>query len=191
MRTNLSDQELWNAFRQNDENAFRLLFDRYWSRLFTTAFQYIKDREVCSEIVHDIFLNLWKNRQVLEIKSFKSYLTASTRYHTYRRLKKAGSSPLQYTDAWEEIHHHTSLNGGEEHIRSRELKNKVSHHLQFLPKRCREIFILSRMEHLSNEEIASRMRISKRTVENQITSALRYFRVVLKDIFMFIVLLKL
>jgi len=85
--TNLTDDELWENIRQDDRKAFAVLFDRYWAKLFTTACYHLKDKEACLEIVHDIFLNIWKGRDQLHIASFPSYLSASVRYHVFRYRK--------------------------------------------------------------------------------------------------------
>jgi RNA polymerase sigma-70 factor (ECF subfamily) len=68
------------------------------------------------------------------------------------------------------------MNDGELNIRYQELEKSVDRELEELPRRCKEIFTLSRREQLSNDEIASRLDISKRTVENQLTYALRHLR---------------
>jgi RNA polymerase sigma factor (sigma-70 family) len=83
------------------------------------------------------------------------------------------------------------INLGDEHIRQQELDQQLHHYLDLLPNRCKEIFVLSRIEHLSNEEIANRLHISKRTVENQVTSALKQLRISLKDSVLILVLLDL
>ena len=67
-------------------------------------------------------------------------------------------------------------NQSDHRIKNQELLLELSHYLEKLPKRCQEIFYLSRMDNLSNQEIAGRLGISKRTVENQITTALKHLR---------------
>ncbi|WP_367187146.1 sigma factor-like helix-turn-helix DNA-binding protein [Mucilaginibacter sp.] len=71
----------------------------------------------------------------------------------------------------------TSFNGAEEKLSYRDLTLQLEFSLKLLPKRCREIFWLSRVENRSNEEISNQFSISKRTVENQITHALKHLRV--------------
>ena len=74
-----SDKILLNLMREGDLTAFNTLFDRYWKVLYSTVFSVCSDREVCSEIVHDIFLNIWLKREKLQIESFKAYILASAR----------------------------------------------------------------------------------------------------------------
>lgn len=183
-----SDETLWEAIVADDAKAFALLFERHWSRIYTTAFNYLKDKEACSEIVHDIFLNLWLKRDHLHITSFPNYLKAAARYHVYKHIRTSQATPLQFTDNWERGSTATSINLGDEQMRQEELDAKLNLCLEQLPKRCREIFILSRTNHLTNDEIAAQLGISKRTVENQITYALQFLRESFKDISCLVIL---
>ncbi len=170
-----SDKILLNLMREGDSTSFNTLFDRYWEMLYSTVFSVCSDREVCSEIVHDIFLNLWLKREKLQIESFKAYILASARYHVYRHVKNARKNSLEYREDLE-YSSHAALNDGELNIRYQDLEKSVDRELEELPRRCKEIFTLSRREQLSNDEIATRLDISKRTVENQLTHALRHLR---------------
>lgn len=176
MHTNLSsDTVLLDLVRKGDLSSFNILFDRYWEKLYATVFSVCSDREACSEIVHDIFLNLWLKRESLQIVNFKAYMQASARYHVYRYVKRVRKQSLEYREDME-FSELSVANEGELSIRYSELEKNVERELEELPGRCREIYTLSRREHLSNDEIASRLDISKRTVENQLTHALRHLR---------------
>ncbi len=170
-----SDEILLNLVKTGDLDSFNILFERYWEKLFATVFSVCPDTEVCSEIVHDIFLNLWIRREKLQIEYFKGYITASARYHVYRHLKRVKKKNLEYRDELD-YGNLVAVNNGESNIRYRELEKKVEEELEELPSRCREIFTMSRMEQLTNDEIATRLDISKRTVENQLTYALRHLK---------------
>lgn len=184
------DTELWDAVRKNNANAFTQLFDRYWSAVFTTAFSYLKDREACMEVTHDIFLNIWQKRDKLQIVSFQKYLTMSARYHVFKHIKALKAAPISYVEQMEECGYPSAaINEGEENIRYMELQNRMDNCLKKLPARCREIFILSRKESLSNDEIARRLGISKRTVENQITTALQHLRISFKELLFILILI--
>ncbi len=181
-----SDEILVEAMKNGDSASFDILFNRYWQTLYTTAYAISKDNEVSSGIVHDIFLNLWLKREKLQIGSFKGYITASARYHVYRYMRVAKRNVLEYRDELE-AGTRVSVNDGELNIRQQELQRKVESHMEGLPKRCKEIFTLSRRDELSNDEIAKRLDISKRTVENQLTHALHHLRISLKDISWFVI----
>ena len=170
-----SDATLLNLIKAGDLDSFNILFERYWEKLFATVFSVCPDTEVCSEIVHDIFLNLWLKREKLQIEYFQGYITASARYQIYRHLKNIKRKSIEYREDLD-FGNLVAVNDGESNIRYRELEKKVEEELEELPSRCREIFTLSRMQQLTNDEIAARLDISKRTVENQLTYALRHLR---------------
>lgn len=191
MLTNKSDDiELWIAIKGNDLKGFNILFDRYWCKVYTTAFYYLKDAEVCTEISHDIFLNIWNRRQILDIHSIRAYLITSARYHVYKRKQGLRSINLKYIEDYKLLDLQTVENSGDEKFDYQDLEANINSFLEELPNRSKEIFLLSRREHLSNDEIANRLSISKRTVENQITSALKHLRISLKHISLVLVFLK-
>ncbi|SFN23140.1 RNA polymerase sigma-70 factor, ECF subfamily [Chitinophaga sp. YR627] len=174
-----SDIRLWNAVRNDDQQAFTRLFDKYWAAVYNTCSRQLKDKDVCQEIVHDIFLSLWTRRQTLVIESFPAFLLTATRYQIYSRRKVKqlvlpGVEELSDSDL--------TSNEADTRIRQSELNVQLQQLLSLLPPRCQQIFKMSRFEYLSNDEIAEKLHISKRTVENQLTYALQHLRVHLKDI---------
>ncbi|WP_316837232.1 RNA polymerase sigma-70 factor [Pedobacter nutrimenti] len=173
---NSSDEDLWVAIVNNDSDAFGILLNRYWKKLFITAHSYLKDNEACESIVQDIFIYLWENRKRLKIDSFEKYMNASARYSVYKRLKSLKLSKISYLDPSELKESGYTHNAGEEKLSAFELLENVNTCLDLLPNRCKEIFVLSRFNQLSNNEIAEKLQISKRTVENQITHALKHLR---------------
>lgn len=178
----LSDLELILAVINDDEKAFNELFERHWARVYAIAFKYVKDEENSLEIAHDIFLNIWNKRHELNITSFQSYVSTAASYHGIRKRQTLKAVPIDYV---EDIFIEgqipadvapVSLNDGEVHLDRLELEHKIDTLLNDLPKRCREIYTLSRKENLSIAEISERFNISKRTVENQLTVALKHLR---------------
>ncbi|SCW45059.1 RNA polymerase sigma factor [Mucilaginibacter sp. NFR10] len=179
--SHISDQELWLAVRNDDEYAFAVLFDRYWVRLYKTALRYLKDRENSEEAVHDVFLNIWDRRHQLDIESVPNFLLSAIRYQVYNRMRAAKPPVILELDNLE-AGSFPDYNQGDFRIKNQELLQELSYYLEKLPKRCQEIFYMSRMENLSNQEIAVRLGISKRTVENQITVALKHLRSCFKQV---------
>lgn len=172
-----SDRELFAAVKLNDKHAFNRLYEKYWPLIFKNAFFYLQDHESVMEIVNDIFLNIWLKRKELNIISFESYLRAASRYRVYNFLKANKSARLVYVENYQQIDYLGFIaNGGETKVKDKELNDMLVSLVSPLPKRCREIFMLSRVAHLSNDEIAEKLHVSKRTVQNQITLALKYLK---------------
>ncbi len=176
------DGEIWELVKNGDESAFRVLYDRYWSTIYAAAYTYLRDRGASAEIVHDIFLSLWQNRATLEIASFYHYLTAATRYQVYKRRRQDRSPWIIYREQLQETGGPGTVNEGEYNMRFRELEATVTASLRSLPQRCQQIYYMSRKEQLSIAEIAERLGISRRTVENQLTKALQHLRHSLGDL---------
>ncbi len=184
----VSDQELWIAVKNDDEQAFAALFYRYSPRIYSNAYSYIRDRETCHQIVHDIFITLWTNRKTLVVNSFIAYFTTAARYRVYKSLSLRNANRVDYKENLDDFSLVAEENKGYSKMASRDLEEKVKHSLSDLPKRCKEIFLMSRVQQLSNDEIAEKLGISKRTVENQITHALSHLRISLKDLSVILVI---
>lgn len=177
-----NDLDLWEAVKAGDETAFTKLFYRYSPKIYSTAFSYIKHREACEEIVHDIFMTLWLNRKELEVRSFSAYLTSAARYRVYKYLTSDNKRVVSYKENPEDYQKNVVYNTGYSNIVYNDLEQELDLFLSDLPKRCREIFLMSRRQLLSNDEIAEKLGVSRRTVENQLTRALRHLRLKLRHL---------
>ncbi|SET59114.1 RNA polymerase sigma factor [Hymenobacter actinosclerus] len=176
-----TDAALWEAIQHDDAGAFEALYQRYWQRMFAAAYARLAAREACEEIVHDIFLRLWTERHRLQIDCFPAYLAAAARYHVARHQRQAAARPLHYTDAPETASPaRADYNQGETRLLDLDLEKRLAAALGQLPRRCQQIFLLSRVQQFSNDEIAQQLHISRRSVENQLTAALRHLRVLFK-----------
>ena len=114
-------------------------------------------------------------------------MLTAIRYQIYNRLR-AAKSPLIYETENVEFNMASDSNNGAHKIEEQELHEEMYDYLKKLPKRCQEIFCMSRIDQLSNQEIAGKLGISKRTVENQITVALKHLRICFKHLASIIIL---
>ncbi|MGK9124053.1 RNA polymerase sigma-70 factor [Olivibacter sp. SA151] len=178
----LTDLELWLAVKRSDQRAFSFLYDRYWSKIYTTSYRYLRDKELAANVVHDVFTSLWLRRDALMIQSFEAYVTRATKYIIFRNLSQLRKNLMEYEDDLERKLKDDTTNRGEERLVQDESMQLVQYYLSALPARCQEIFSMSRFDQLSNEEIAQQLGISKRTVENQLTYALKHLRMHLKEL---------
>jgi RNA polymerase sigma-70 factor (family 1) len=176
-----SDINLWSAIRNDDEAAFTIFFNRYWELLYNTSYRYTKDHEVSEEIVHDIFLNIWSRRKGLVITSFQNFFLKAVRYQIYNRNNAAKLSIVAANESIFE-NYGWEINNGESRLRETELDKELHSYLTQLPERCQQIFQMSRIGNLSNQEISFKLGISKRSVENQIALALKHLRICFKHI---------
>lgn len=170
-----NDTEVILRLKNSDFGSFDLLFDKYSKRLYRFALGYLKSREDAEELVQDVFLKVWENRSSLdETKSFNSYLftIAKNAILNHFRSKAHQGSYIEY------IKQHASLiySGTEDSIMYSDLGARAKKIIEKLPLRRKEVFLLSREQGYSNEKIAQILNISKKTVENQITLALKFIQ---------------
>lgn len=170
---NCSDSELLEQLFQDDESAFDEIYRRYWPGMLQSAYNVLKDREAAMDIVQELFIWLWAHRNTVKVQSLKGYLFSAVKFKVanYIRDGKIRESFFDEIRDTEE-----PVVTVEETIEVKELLYVIARFTATLPERCREVFLLSRNEHLSNKEIAVRLGISVKTVENQMTSALRKLR---------------
>ena len=177
MNTNSDDILLLKLIKQGDQIAFRHLFYQYADSLERFITYYIHDREKSQDLVLDIFTYIWENRQNVEIKlTLKAYLfqAARNKSFTYIRDKKIPVY-LEEMEGMEIVQNYDS------ELELQELHHLIEEAVSLLPDKCREIFRKSREENLTNKEIAGQLHISEKTVEGQITIALKKIRIHLGD----------
>jgi RNA polymerase sigma-70 factor (ECF subfamily) len=177
------EQIILQAIAAGNVKAFEQLFFEYHPRLIYFLVGLTHDMEVSRDMAQDLFLSLWNNRKNLDkLKSFSSYLFQMARYTVYDYFDRRVVSE-KYS---QEFLMEASRSGSdEEGLFVRELQSIIDRTVeQMSPQRAR-IYRMSREEGLSNDEIAIRLGISKRTVENHLTSALSILRRVLYLIFLF------
>lgn len=177
-----SDSELLEQLRQDNEVALDIIFKKYWQPLFISAFNLLKDKAACEDIIQDIFIKVWDRRSEIEIKtSLRAYLFASMRYEVFRQVK-LGNGRVDLFDCLDQAFKDPSPLEGLVH---KDLLAKVDLVIESLPDRCREVYRLSREEQLSHKEISEKLNISRKTVETHITKALKHMRISLKEIVTF------
>ncbi|MDN5288819.1 MAG: polymerase sigma-70 factor [Mucilaginibacter sp.] len=176
MISKVTDNELWDAVVSDNSRAFVVLYNRYWKKLYKTANYYLKDETAAEEITHDVFVALWTRRKYLKIQNFQNYIHVTARYHVFKHLKAAKVNCIEYIDQFTLTDDVVVYNTADSKLEYEGFESELAQILRKLPRRCQEIFWLSRVENLSNDEIADKLHISKRTVENQITLALRFLR---------------
>jgi RNA polymerase sigma-70 factor (family 1) len=181
----MTDKVLLDRLSGGDEGALNDIYLLYWEGLFLSAFNVLKDKAACEDIIQELFLQLWQKRATLQINtSLSAYLYTAVRYNVFRQIRtgKVRRELFQHIDERIEGLAAAPLANAEE----REIHQKLAQVVASLPEKCREVYILSREEELSHKEIASKLNISTKTVENQITIALKRVRSSLNTLSVFL-----
>lgn len=176
----LKEKESTTRLLISDKEGFESLFHLHYSDLCSYAHHFIKDFAASEEIVQDLFVNLWAKKDDLQIKaSLKSYLFQSTKNRCLNLIKHIEIRE-NYKDINQERRTEQESFAGQE-MEEAELSSKIELVISELPTERQKIFRMSRFEDLKYKEIAEELGISIKTVENQMSKALRYLRDKLAD----------
>ncbi len=179
----LDDQQLLELLQAGDENVLTAIYDRYWSKLYLQAYNVMRDRDVSEDIVQDIIVQLWIKRETNNIGSLKAYLYSCVRYQVFKAVRSGKRlEPL-------DVEQGEAISDADNVILEKDILRLLDEGIAELPAKCREIFTLSRKDHLTTKEIAFRLGLSPKTVENQLTIALRRLRSAMQEVLVLLVVL--
>lgn len=168
------ERHLINELREGHEQAYKHVFHLYYRPLTLFAMKYLDDVEESKEVVQDFFVRLWSRRESLEIRlSLKTYLYQGVRNACINFIASNHVKQRHLRDY--KISAHQTMDALEAMVLA-EQEVKLTDAINALPNKCRQIFLLSRMEQLSNRAIAEQLDLSIKTVEAQISIALKRLR---------------
>ena len=167
------------ALDRGGEEGIELLFKHYYGFVASQVFRILPNKFTTDDICQEVFLDLWKRRETSKnIHSLKGYLRKTAVNRALNFIRDQKKHQHQSTD------HLQRMAAGETNhnigIETDELRQVLQKEIMDLPEKCRQVFILSRYEDKSYKEIAAELSISEKTVENQISKALKRLREVVK-----------
>ena len=161
--------------RQGSDTAFEFLYNKYYGVMYLHAYNKLRDRETAKDIVQDIFTGIWQRKEYLEIKTgLSSYLYSSTRNRVIDHISKE-KSKAGYLDSLAD-YEEKGYSATDHLLREKMLQQQIESVLGQLPPRLREIFELSRKQHLSHKEISKKLNLSEQSVRTYIRDVLRILR---------------
>ena len=164
-----------------DEQAFELLFRKYYVRLCGFANKFLNDPEEAREIVQEVFMKIWEGREDIDPEdSLQSYLFKIAQNNSLNRLRKL-KVESRYVEISKLVYIDNSVYSSYESIFTRELSDNITRAINTIPPKCKRVFELSRVDGLKYSEIARELHISVKTVEAQMSKALNILRLELKD----------
>lgn len=170
-----TDMDLVKRLQESDEEALTIIYKAYWEVMYLAAYNLVKDRSVCEDIVQEVFISLWQRRAKLQIKvSLKSYLYTSTVYKVYDHFSK--NKKMAKEELFDNFENKIETSNPETKLMHEELIHLLDSIIDTLPDKCKEVYKLSRENMLSNKEIAEQLNISQRTVEGHISKALKILK---------------
>lgn len=178
--TQYEDKELLYLLSQNDKDAFTELYSRYWQKLYAIAYNRLGETQSAEDIVHDVMTGLWASREKISIALLENYLATAAKYAVLGKLRKKererqfqnsqGQAPVIELPV-------------EDQLQYKKILQVIEKEVERLPERCRLIFKCSREQGKPVKQIARELNISPKTVENQLTKAIRQLRLATKSFF--------
>jgi RNA polymerase sigma-70 factor (family 1) len=166
-----NDAELLDLIRAADSFAFKELYDRYWEELLDMAYKRLGSIEIAEEIVQDIFVSLFVRREELKItSSLEGYLKNALKYKIFDVFRSMATHNKYITTLLHQPLPYCPT--PESSLEAKELSHEINLVTDRLPVKCREVFLLSRIEQMSNKSIAQKLGISVSTVEKHIGKAM-------------------
>ncbi|MFC4231959.1 sigma-70 family RNA polymerase sigma factor [Parasediminibacterium paludis] len=156
-----------------DITAYKKLFFNLFLKLKSFSFSIVKSKETAEEIVSDVFVEIWaKRKQLLEIKDLKMYIYKSVKYASLRKLHKTKKTRIIFLDDLE-VEFTSPDQDAASLLVTNELKEKIEFSIEQLPPQCKIIYKLAKEDKLSYKEISELLNISVKTIDNQLSTALK------------------
>lgn len=182
----ISAESQWvESLRKGDACGFEKIYQHYWSKLFSIAYNYTRSRETSQEIIQEVFVSLWLKRSTLPMPlELTSYLYQAVRHKIYdhfdkKEVRERYAIRLALTEP-------VTANTTEQEIAYNELHALLDQQIETLPETTRRIFILSRLQGFTIPEIASQLQMPVKTVEYHLTKALKLLRLCLADLLLLV-----
>lgn len=173
----ISDNEvlLIHALKNGSHKAFDSIYQMYAKRLYYYSLQFTKSREDSEEIVQDVFVKLWTNREkIKQENTLCSLLFIMTKHHMINAFRANINRPIY--EIYVNYNHEMSINDAHQHIEYQEFVVKFKKAIKKLPATQQKVITLSRIQQLSNREIAEKLSLSGQTVKNQLSIGLKMLK---------------
>lgn len=177
-----------HAVTNGNEAAFAQLYDSLWTKLYSSAYNYVRDTAAAQEIVQEVFVNLWIKRKDLEhTKDIAGFAMTTVKFKIYDYFDKKAVEK-KYAEKAIRLHV-SSVEDTDQQLEYEETKQLIKNAIDNLPETTGKIFRLSRFQQLTNEEIARTMKLSVKAVEYHITQSLKQLRLRIGNLLSLLILL--
>lgn len=174
-----TNEILCKLLKADDEIAYKEIYNRHWKAVFEAAYYRIGSKEIAKDLTQNLFLDLWKKRNTLTVNNLQNYLQTA--------IKNRVINCIEASTIQKKHQHHirqatlTQSTETETTVLYNEFLRAFETALNQLPQKTRDVFKMSRFEHLSIKEIAMLLNLSEKAVEYHITASLKFLRLSLKD----------
>jgi len=175
--SNYTDHDLKQLLKENDHRAFTEIYARYWKKMLLVAWNHSNQSDEAKDIVADVFTSLWERRHKVDIDNIPAFLTTAIKFNIFKdyqkrqRRKALIEANYEFDEAIDD----------ESKLDALFLKEYIDGIVEEMPEKCRLAFLYSRKAGLKNKEIADKINLSEKSVEGNITKALKIIRGELKN----------
>lgn len=180
-----TDNELWQLIKDDNYGAFDELVNRYWQPMFNNAYKRIAAREVCEDLVQEVFIHIWARRSSLEIENPIAYLQSAIRYRVYTHFSR-NKFTREFIELFDDLT--DAAAHPENQLKYKELRALIRAWINTLPEKRAAIFRLYIEDQMTTREIADRLNITQKTVQNQLNRSFGSLRTRLSGAFPFLLL---
>jgi RNA polymerase sigma-70 factor (ECF subfamily) len=183
---NENEQQLLKRLKNDDEAAFKVLFNDFYSKLYYFVLEFIPLRDIAENIVQDTLVTLWNKRnQLKDDSNLTSYLFTVAKNNSLKKLRDKKYSQKLFSNTMDvgelDLNVETLSTVDTSVCAFMDIEQIIQETLASLPPQCRKVFELSRFQEMKNREIAEELNISIKTVEKHISKGIKTFKVALKD----------
>jgi RNA polymerase sigma-70 factor (ECF subfamily) len=182
-----NDENLFFLLKEGNPIAYKKIYDRYKYALYIHAYRMLKDEEEAKDLIQELFVVLWDKRESIDVRmSLSAYLYGAVKNRVldliaHKKIRDNYEVSLQsFLTAGNCITDYA--------LREKELSSIIEREIAYLPSKMRNVFELSRNEHLSYKEIAAKLDISDKTVKKQVNNAIKILRLKLGSLYVFFLL---
>lgn len=178
MYTQISDAELIELLRHDDQAAMREIFDRYWKKLFGVAVNRLSLPERAEECVSDVLISVWERRASISLRhTLATYLAVAVKYRAMRILAESYQKGLQYTVELKTNEPYDYIESSvDTYIFEKELLENLEISIKQLPDKCQLVYRMSSEQGMNYKEIAKKLSLSEKTVQAHLTKATKDLR---------------
>ena len=167
------DRTLLLQLSEGSRHAFDILYNKYWTQVFQTAYKRMNNVEQAQDIAQDVFVQLWTRASKAPIDNLPAYLTVAARNGVFKKMEKEGKY-ASMPDALHELE--SPLGAADSGVLHQEFLIAFNKLVDTLPAQQRIIFKMRFEEELSSQQIADTLELSPKTVRNQLGKALATLR---------------
>ena len=175
-----SDKKILELLASGNKIALKHIIDQYGLGLMKKAFYYLKDRGQAEDICQEVYKSIWEKRADISVTtSLNGYLSTMVRNKSLNFLKRQSRLTLESEDSLATMG--SGYTNSQQNIEVKEMEAKIREIVANLPEKCRIVFEMSRFDEMTNQEIANELGKSVKTIENQMSRALKELREKMND----------